>query len=274
MFLDSHCHLDKLKLDHYQDDLGEALLAAESLGVNRFLCIGIGLDNLEKVVSIAKTFPAVYASVGIHPSEYNDDGLLPGLLSATLEKLVLLAQEPKVVAIGETGLDFSRLDSASVTDPRSAQRSSFEAHLSIAKSLRLPVVVHTREAQGETLSAIRNCQSPAAGVLHCFTESWDMASQAMDMGYYVSISGIVTFRNADNVRDVARRLPLDRLLVETDSPWLAPVPHRGRPNQPAYVTDVYHFLAELRQESVEYLADAVWHNFNRLFPKVESPEAY
>lgn len=268
LFLDSHCHLDKLKLDHHQDDLAQALRAAALRNVERFLCIGIGLDNLDQVVAIADQYPSVFASVGIHPSEYNDDMTLPGLLPDVMARLASLAAHRKVIAIGETGLDFSRLDSAVAPDPRSAQLASFRAHLNLAKSTGLPVVVHTREACNDTIAAIRDCQSPAAGVLHCFTESWEMAHEALDLGYYVSISGIVTFRNAGNVREVARQIPLDRLLVETDAPWLAPVPHRGRPNEPAYVVDVYHFLAELRQEPVEKLAAAVWENFERLFSKV------
>jgi TatD DNase family protein len=270
LFLDSHCHLDKLKLEQYPLGLADVLQAARLRRVQRFLCIGIGLDNLDTVVSIADQDPSVYASVGIHPSEYNDDSALPGMLPDVMERLTQLAQHSKVVAIGETGLDFSRLDSAIAEDPQPAQIASFRAHLALAKSLQLPVIVHTRDAQQATLDAIQECQSASAGVLHCFTESWDMAKSAIDMGYYVSISGIVTFRNADNVREVARHVPLDRLLVETDSPWLAPVPHRGRPNEPAYVVDVYHYLAELRGEPVELLAAAVWENFARLFKKVGS----
>lgn len=272
MFLDSHCHLDKLKLEPWGGDLAAALTAATERGVQRFLCIGIGIDNIDRVVGIAEQFPAVYASVGIHPSEFGGSGHHPAdpALSAGLDgvmaRLRTLASNPKVVAIGETGLDFYHEghDAGSVQD---AQLDSFSAHLSLAKELSLPVVVHTRNARQQTLDAIRAADSSSGGVLHCFTEDWDMASQALDMGYYVSISGIVTFRNADNVREVARRLPLDRLLVETDSPWLAPMPHRGRPNEPRYVVDVYHYLAELRGEPVEQLAAAVWSNFHQLFPR-------
>jgi TatD DNase family protein len=272
LFLDSHCHLDKLKLEPWGGDLAAALSAATERGVNRFLCIGIGLDNIDRVVGIAEQFPAVYASVGIHPSEFGgsehhpaDPGLSAGM-DGVIARLRELAKHPRVVAIGETGLDFYHEghDIGSVQD---AQLGSFRAHLSLAKELSLPVVVHTRNARQQTLDAIRAADSSSAGVLHCFTEDWEMASRALDMGYYVSISGIVTFRNADNVREVARRLPLDRLLVETDSPWLAPMPHRGRPNEPRYVVDVYHYLAELRGEPVEQLAAAVWSNFHHLFPR-------
>lgn len=267
MFLDSHCHLDKLDLSLYAGGLPEALSAAREQGVSPFLCIGIGPNNLSDVVSIATHCDDVFASVGVHPSEFNDDASLLSQLPTILGQLADYLQHPKVVAVGETGLDFSRLVHATVANAQSAQIDSFRAHLALARQANVPVIVHTREAQAETLAAIRECASPAAGVLHCFTESWDMARDAMDMGYCISISGIVTFRNADNVRDVARRVPLDRLLVETDSPWLAPVPFRGKPNQPAYVAAVYRFLADLRQEPLETLTEAVRTNFNRCFPK-------
>ncbi len=270
LFLDSHCHLDKLRLDEAAGGLPAAIEAARARGVQRFLCIGIGLDNLDRVVGIADDFPDVYASVGIHPSEFGESEYRssdPALLAdtaAVMERLRRLAQHPKVIAIGETGLDFYH-ESHDTDVVKQAQLHSFEAHLALAKALQLPVVVHTRNARQQTVEAIRRADSPAAGVLHCFTEDWATASAAMDMGYYVSISGIVTFRNADNVREVAKQVPLDRLLVETDAPWLAPMPHRGRPNEPQYVVDVFHYLADLRQEPVERLAEAVWANFGRLF---------
>lgn len=267
MFLDSHCHLDKLDLSRCPGGLSEALSAAREQGVSPFLCIGIGPENLAAVVSIAAATDDVFASVGVHPSEYNDDAGLLAQLPAVMAQLDGYLQHDKVVAVGETGLDFSRLAQATVSGARDAQIESFRAHLALARNAGMPVIVHTREAQAETLAAIRDCASPAAGVLHCFTESWDMASEAMDMGYSISISGIVTFRNADNVREVARRVPLDCLLVETDSPWLAPVPFRGRPNQPAYVAEVYRFLAALRNEPLDTLVAAVRDNFSRRFPK-------
>jgi TatD DNase family protein len=270
LFIDSHCHLDRLKLESYGGDLAAALAAAYDRGVERLLCIGIGLDNLDRVVGIAEQHSAVFASVGIHPSEFGGseyhpvDSGLAGNIEAVMSRLRELAEHPKVIAIGETGLDFYHEghDDQLVQD---AQINSFHAHLALAKELGLPVVIHTRNARSQTIDAIRTVDSPAAGVLHCFTEDWAMASQAIDLGYYVSISGIVTFKSADNVREVARQLPLDRLLVETDSPWLAPMPHRGRPNEPQYVVDVYHYLAELRGEPVEKLAEFVRANFQRLF---------
>ena len=273
MFLDSHCHLDKLKLDTWGGDLAAALAAARERDVQRFLCIGIGLDNLDRVVAIAEQFSDVYASVGIHPSEFGGSQHHPahpallGQLDTTLARLRHLSSHPKVVAIGETGLDFYH-EGHDLPQIKANQQESFEAHLALAKDLALPVVVHTRAAQAETLAAIRACASPSAGVLHCFTEDWEMAKQALDMGYYISISGIVTFRNADNVREVARKVPADRLLLETDSPWLAPMPHRGKSNVPGYVVDVFYFLAELRAAPVEALATSVWDNFHRLFNKI------
>lgn len=273
MFLDSHCHLDRLKLDPYQGSLEAALASAHEAGVSRMLCIGIGLDNLQTVVDIAKQFEPVYASVGIHPSEYGGSQYQPEpdprLLSpaAVLAELERLAREPKVIAIGETGLDFYH-EGHDQGEAPALQEASFRAHLALAKRLELPVIVHTRQAQQLTLDCIREADSNSAGVLHCFTEDWAMATSALDMGYYVSISGIVTFKTAEQVREVAKQVPLDRLLLETDSPWLAPIPHRGKSNEPKYVADVFRFIAELRGVDVEALACAVNENFNRLFTKV------
>ncbi len=268
MFLDSHCHLDKLKLEPWGGDLSAALAAARERGVSRILCIGIGLENLDQVVAIAEAHAGVYAAVGIHPSEFADNRAGAGDLDAVMARLRQLSDLPQVVAIGETGLDFYH-DGHEQPAVRREQEDSFRAHLALARELALPVVVHTRAARQETIAAIRAAASPAAGVLHCFTEDWAMARQALDLGYYISISGIVTFRNADNVRDVARRVPADRLLVETDAPWLAPIPHRGKPNEPRFVVDVYEYLAELRGESLEQLSVSVWRNFHQLFSRVD-----
>lgn len=273
MLLDSHCHLDRLKLDAYAGSLSAALDSARARDVSRFLCIGIGLDNLQTVVDIAAAHEGVYASVGIHPSEFGGSQYQPEpdprLLSPdnVLAELERLAHEPKVIAIGETGLDFYH-EGHDQGDAPALQEASFRAHLELAKQLELPVVVHTRQAQQLTLECIRDANSNSAGVLHCFTEDWAMAKSALDMGYYVSISGIVTFKTAEQVREVAKQVPLDRLLLETDSPWLAPMPHRGKSNEPQYVADVYRFIAELRGIELDTLAQAVNENFDRLFTKV------
>lgn len=256
MLIDSHCHLDRLKLDKYDGDLSKAVAAARERGVEKMLCVGISLENREAVVSIAEQFPEVVASVGVHPLDV-EAGL------ASVEQLVEWGAHPKVVAIGETGLDYYYTQ-----DHKRVQQESFVVHLEAAGQANLPVIVHTRDAREDTIALIRehgNLES--AGVLHCFTESWEMAKQALDLNYYISLSGIVTFKNAEELRDVARQVPLDRLLVETDSPYLAPVPYRGKPNEPAFVREVAEFIAELRGLEYDELAKITGENFHRLFNK-------
>ncbi|MBR9911568.1 MAG: TatD family hydrolase [Gammaproteobacteria bacterium] len=256
MLVDSHCHLDRLKLDKYGGSLDQALQAARLAGVEKFLCIGISLENRQRVTDLAAKYPDVRASVGVHPLD-----VAAGL--ATEDQLVAWGENPDVVALGETGLDYYYSK-----DDLAVQQESFAIHLRAAGRAQLPVVVHTRDAREDTLSLIKEhgCLENA-GVLHCFTESWEMAKAALDMNYYVSLSGIVTFKNAEELRDVARKLPLDRLLVETDSPYLAPVPFRGKPNEPAFVREVAKFVAELRGISYEQLCEATGENFHRLFRK-------
>ncbi|MGL6162412.1 TatD family hydrolase [Microbulbifer sp.] len=256
MLVDSHCHLDRLKLDKFDGDLDAVLELARSRGVGRFLCVGISLENVDRVVDIAGRHEDVVCSVGVHPLDV-DSGL------ADVDKLLELAQKPKVVALGETGLDYYYS-----TDTREIQQQSFTAHLQAAGRARLPVIVHTRDARDDTIRLIREHGDPEhAGVLHCFTESWEMAKAALDLNYYISLSGIVTFKNAGELRDVAQKLPLDRLLVETDSPYLAPIPYRGKPNIPAYVREVAEFIAELRGIPYEQLAEITTENFHRLFKR-------
>jgi len=222
------------------------------------VCVGISLSNREAVVNIAEQFDCVVASVGVHPCDVKE-----GL--ATQDDLVNWAQHSKVVALGESGLDYYYTE-----DDKALQQESFIVHLQAAKQAKLPVIVHTRDAREDTIELIKNygCREHA-GVLHCFTESWDMAKQALDLNYMVSMSGIVTFKNAAELREVAKKIPLDRLLVETDSPYLAPVPHRGKSNEPQYVRDVAEFVAELRGLSYEALAEVTTDNFYRLFPKAK-----
>lgn len=256
MLVDSHCHLDRLNLDKFDGDLDAVLELARSRGVGRFLCVGISLENVDRVVDIAGRHEDVVCSVGVHPLDV-DSGL------ADVDKLLELAQKPKVVALGETGLDYYYS-----TDTREIQQQSFTAHLQAAGRARLPVIVHTRDARDDTIRLIREHGDPEhAGVLHCFTENWEMAKAALDLNYYISLSGIVTFKNAGELRDVAQKLPLDRLLVETDSPYLAPVPYRGKPNIPAYVREVAEFIAELRGIPYEQLAEITTENFHRLFKR-------
>ena len=257
MLIDSHCHLDRLKLDKkYAGDLDAAMNAAREAGVKKFLCIGISLENEPAVRALARRYDDVVCSVGVHPLDVEAG-------QATEEQLVAWAEDPNVVALGETGLDYYYSQ-----ESQSLQQESFKVHLRAASRAKLPVVVHTRDAREDTLSLIReHGNSDYAGVLHCFTESWEMAKAALDMNYYISLSGIVTFKNAEELRNVARKVPLDRLLVETDSPYLAPVPYRGKPNEPAFVREVAQFVADLRGISYDALCEATGENFLRLFRK-------
>ncbi|MCL5041011.1 MAG: TatD family hydrolase [Gammaproteobacteria bacterium] len=255
MLIDSHCHLDRLDLTAYQGSLDGALDAARTRGIGKFLCIGVDAANAPVVKGIAEQYADVYCSVGIHPLDLASNG------QASLDWLLQAIDHPRVVAIGETGLDYYYHPEHA--DP---QQASFATHLQAAEQSGKPVIIHTRSAKEDTLRMLREADLPNAGVLHCFTEDWDMARQALDLGYYISLSGIVTFRNASELREVARQVPADRLLVETDSPYLAPVPHRGKPNEPQFVHDVASFLAELRGESFEQLQQSTTDNFHRLFP--------
>lgn len=259
MLVDSHCHLDRLDLAAHGGSLDAALDAARARGVGQFLCIGVSADNAAAVKALADRYDDVHCSVGVHPLD-----LAPGQPPA-LDWLLQELDHPRVVAIGETGLDYHY-------EPEAAefQQQAFQLHLEAARITGKPVIVHTREARADTLALLREAALPQAGVLHCFTEDWDMARAALDIGFYISLSGIVTFRNAEALREVARQVPADRLLVETDSPYLAPVPHRGKANLPQYVREVAEFLAELRGVSYDALAEQTTANFYRLFPLAQS----
>ncbi|HTO19251.1 MAG TPA: TatD family hydrolase [Pseudomonas sp.] len=262
MLVDSHCHLDRLDLSAHEGSLDAALQAARERDVGHFLCIGVSAANAAAVRELSQRYGDVDCSVGVHPLD-----LQPGAEPA-LDWLLAELAHPHVVAIGETGLDYHY-------EPEAAQlqQASFRLHLQAARITGKPVIVHTRAAREDTLALLREADLPQAGVLHCFTEDWEMARAALDLGFYISLSGIVTFRNADSLREVARQVPADRLLVETDAPYLAPVPHRGKPNLPQYVREVAEFLAELRGVSYATLAEQTTANFRRLFPqaRVKSP---
>lgn len=262
MIIDSHCHLDRLNLAPYNGDLSAALNAAHERGISQMLCIGISLANIPDVIAIAQRFARVFASVGVHPCDVKEG-------AATAEQLRHWASQDKVVALGETGLDYHY-----ETESKALQHESFALHLQLGKELGLPIVVHTREARADTLALIREHGSQeSSGVLHCFTEDWPMARAALDLNYYISISGIVTFKNAEQIRDVVRQMPLDRLLVETDSPYLAPIPYRGKPNEPKYVREVAQYIADLRGLTLEELGAITSENFYRLFNKAKPPVA-
>ncbi len=254
MFVDSHCHLDRIDLTPYQGDLGLAIKAANERGVDRMLCVGIDMANAQIVVDIAQAYQCVYASVGIHPMDVERQ-------QVEWSQLESLANAEKVVAVGETGLDYFYSE-----DSADLQQESFRLHLELAAKVKKPTIVHTRNAQADTIKIISECgERSEGGVLHCFTEGWSMAKQALDLNYYISFSGIVTFNNAADLRDVAQKVPLDRLLIETDSPYLAPVPHRKKKNEPQYVVEVAECLAGLHNVSVERLAEITSENFERLF---------
>ncbi len=252
MFIDSHCHLDRLDLAALGTDLEGALATARARGVDHFLCIGVDLESLPAVLAVAEAHGDVSASVGVHPLHL--DALEP-----EIERLVELAAHPQVVAIGETGLDYHYEQEK----PEDQQRR-FRKHIEAARRCGKPLIVHTRAARADTLRLLRE-EGATSGVLHCFTEDWETASAALDLGFYISFSGIVTFGNATELREVARRVPFDRLLIETDSPWLAPVPYRGKTNQPAYVVEVARAVASLRGISPETLGEQTSENFRRLF---------
>jgi len=254
MLVDSHCHLDRLDLAAHDGSLDAALAAARARGVQHFLCIGVSADNAGAVKALAERYADVDCSVGVHPLDL-EQGEAPAL-----DWLLGELNHPHVVAIGETGLDYHY-------EPEAAelQQQSFRLHLEAAKITGKPVIVHTREARADTLALLREAALPQAGVLHCFTEDWEMAKAALDIGFYISLSGIVSFKNAEDLRVVARMVPAGRLLVETDAPYLAPVPFRGKTNQPAYVRHVAEAVAAARGESLDAVADATTRNFFRLF---------
>ena len=251
MFVDSHCHINFPEL---VSQLPAVLDAMAEQRVTHALCIGVNLPELPGVLALAAGHANIYASVGVHP-DYEDT------LEPSVDDLCLLAQQPKVVAIGETGLDYYRL-----TGDLEWQRQRFRTHIRAARQCGKPLVIHTRSAAADTLSIMREeGADKAGGVMHCFTETWEVARAALDLGFHISLSGIVTFKNALVIKDVARRVPLERMLIETDAPYLAPVPFRGKLNQPAYVRHVAEEIARLRGIPVEVVAAATSANFFRLF---------
>jgi TatD DNase family protein len=254
MLVDSHCHLDHLDLSDREGGLNGVIDAAQARGVTHFLSVAVDMNTSRSLIDLTAQFDNVYSSVGVHPLQKIPQPV------PSIEELVSLAQEPRVVAIGETGLD--NFYSSETID---WQRQSFVNHLQACQEIAKPVIIHTRDAREETIELMRKHTPSAGGVMHCFTETWDMAQQALELGFYISFSGILTFANAKALRDVAVKVPLDRILVETDSPWLAPVPHRGAQNEPQYVREVAQCMADLRGISLEELAAATTDNFNRLF---------
>lgn len=255
MLVDSHCHLDRVDLSMFDNRFESLLDDIRSHDVGHMLCVSINLEDYPAMVEQVAGQADISISVGVHPNE--DEGHEP-----SVEELVALAAHPANVAIGETGLDYFRSNGE-----LEWQRERFRRHIAAARQTSKPLIIHTREAREDTLAILEeeNARDPG-GVMHCFAEDWETARRAMDLNFHISFSGIVTFKNATELKEVARRVPLDRMLIETDSPYLAPVPKRGKPNQPAYVRYVAEHIAELRGESVETIARATTENFFRLFP--------
>ncbi|WP_414445491.1 TatD family hydrolase [Burkholderia sp. 22PA0106] len=255
MFVDSHCHIN---FEGLADRLPEVLANMREQQVTHALCVSVDLETLPQVLAIAEQHAHIYASVGVHPD--HEDVREP-----SLAELIELAAHPKVVAIGETGLDYYRLGERSIADME-WQRERFRTHIRAAHATRKPLIIHTRASSEDTLRimAEENASVPG-GVMHCFTEPWPVAEAALAQNFHISLSGIVTFKKAEDVQDVARRVPIERLLIETDSPYLAPVPYRGKPNEPAYVSYVGRFIAAQRGMSDDALAAATSQNFFRLF---------
>lgn len=255
-FVDSHCHINFPQL---ADKLSEVLQQMQQNQVSTALCVSVNLEDFPQVRSLAEQYPNIYASVGVHP-DYED------ATEPTVAQLVELADHPKVVAIGETGLDYYRLEG-----DLEWQRERFRIHIRAAREAGKPLIIHTREAREDTLQIMREeGADTVGGVLHCFTETLEMAKAAIEMNFYISFSGIVTFKKAVQVKEAAQNLPLERILLETDSPYLAPVPFRGKLNQPAYVKHVAEEIATLHQTSVDRIGQVTTENFNRLFLKSDA----
>jgi TatD DNase family protein len=261
MFLvDSHCHFDLLDLTPDGGDVNKVIERAKTSGVQYFLNVCVNLTDFPAVLKTAEAYPNVSASVGLHPNNTDEE--------TSEAALIKLAQHKKVVAVGETGLDYFRS-----TGDLKWQHDRFRAHIRAAKAVQKPLIIHTRNAKDDTIALMREEGANAVGgVMHCFSEDMNIAEQALAMNFYISFSGIVTFKNAAVIQEVARQIPLDRMLIETDSPYLAPNPHRGKPNEPGYVRHTAEYLAKLRNISLDELAEQTTQNFFQLFRGAVKPD--
>lgn len=255
MFIvDSHCHLDALDYENLHKNVADVVEKAKQRGVQHLLAVGVTLQRFEQVYDSLAPFPQISLACGVHPLNLEDEPF-------DYARLLKLAQDDKVIAIGEMGLDYYYSE-----ENKAEQQSVFAQQIAIANELVKPIIVHTRSAREDTIALLKaHNAEKCGGILHCFTENWEMAKQALDLGFYISISGIITFKNAEALRDVVRKVPLDRLLVETDSPYLAPVPYRGKQNQPAYTREVCDYVATLKGLTSEEFAQITTQNFERLF---------
>jgi TatD DNase family protein len=256
MFVDSHCHLDRL--DKTPEQLKEIIHFAKKRGVEHFLCVSVAVKDFNQMHAMVADFPEISVSCGVHPLHQED--------ACSYDELLNVASKDEVIAIGETGLDYFYSP-----ESKEVQLQSFVDHVKVANALQKPLIIHTRDAREDTINLLKAHKHPdTKGVLHCFTETLEMAQAAIELGMYISISGIVTFKTAKELQRVVKALPLDRLLIETDSPWLAPVPYRGKQNQPGYVVEVAEFIAELKNLSVDEVARVTTQNFYTLFDRIQA----
>ncbi len=254
MLIDSHCHLDRIDLTPYGGEFATFVAQTLASGVEHMLCVCVNLEAYPAMRELVADYPQISLSVGVHPCE--QDG--PELTEALLVEWV---QHPKNVAIGETGLDYYH-----TKEHKTQQQERFRCHIQAARAAQKPLIVHTRQAPADTIRLLQEEHAAeVGGVLHCFSESWEIACQAIELGFYISFSGVVTFKNAQRLREVAAKVPLDRILIETDSPYLAPVPRRGKPNEPRYVIKVAETLADVRQIPLEDVIQTTGTNYQRLF---------
>lgn len=254
MFIDSHCHLDRIDLKPYHNDFKAFVEDARAKQIEHMLCIAIDLESYPAMRALVEPYADISLSVGVHPNA--TEGREP-----TVDELLQLASDDRVIAIGETGLDYFRSEG-----DLAWQHQRFRNHIEVAKILQKPLIIHTREAGHDSLDVLRETGADqVGGIIHCFTEDWAYAEKALALNFYISFSGIVTFKNAQAIKEVAQKVPSDRFLIETDSPYLAPIPHRGKPNYPTYVRHVAEHVAELRNSSVEEIAELSRNNFHRLF---------
>ena len=256
MYIDSHCHINFPELNQKID---EVLSNMDSNNISHALCVSVTLDKINEILNLTKQYSNIYASVGVHP-DYED------IKEPDIDTLFKYSKDEKVIAIGETGLDYFRLKG-----DLSWQRDRFRTHIQAAIKSKLPLIIHTRNAQDDTISIMKDeGANSATGVMHCFTESYDMAKKAIDLGFYISFSGIITFKNAETLRETVKKIPIENILIETDSPYLAPVPNRGKLNEPSNVKYVAEKIAELKGISIEDVAEITTNNFFKLFTKCKT----
>ena len=254
MLIDSHCHLDRIDLKPYEDDFSCFMTAAKANQLEHLLCIAIDLESYPAMLDLVLNFPEISLTVGVHPN-------VKECKDPSVDELVALGKLNKIIGIGETGLDYFRSEG-----DLSWQHQRFRNHIRAAKILKKPLIIHTREAKVDTLKILKDeGAEEIGGIIHCFTEDWEFAQKALDLNFYISFSGIITFNNATTIRDVVKKIPSDKFLIETDSPYLAPVPFRGRPNYPIYVRYIAEQIAELRGITVNKVADITTNNFYNLF---------